>query len=73
MSRVAISSSQDLRRCHLPKAGNMSYISARYRKGEAMIERIPKKPWRKPELKPLGEIKDIAGAQGAGAQITVKT
>jgi hypothetical protein len=41
--------------------------------GEAMIKGTPKRPWRKPELKPLGEIKDIAGAQGAGAQITVKT
>jgi hypothetical protein len=42
-------------------------------RGKAMIKRTLKKPWRKPELKPLGEIKDIAGAQGAGAQITVKT
>lgn len=27
-----------------------------------------KKPWDKPQLRRLGEIKDIAGAQGAGAQ-----
>ena len=26
------------------------------------------KRWSKPELKRLGEIKDIAGAQGAGVQ-----
>ena len=26
------------------------------------------KGWTKPEIKRLGEIKDVAGAQGAGAQ-----
>jgi hypothetical protein len=33
-----------------------------------MTGKTPTKRWSKPELKRLGEIKDIAGAQGAGAQ-----
>ena len=34
----------------------------------------PRKKWIKPELKRLGEIKDVGGAQGAGAQAAgVKT
>ena len=31
-------------------------------------DRIKSKQWTKPQLKRLGEIKDVAGAQGAGAQ-----
>lgn len=27
-----------------------------------------KRTWAKPQIKRLGEIKDVAGAQGAGAQ-----
>ena len=29
---------------------------------------VPKKTWAKPRLRRLGEIKDVAAAQGAGAQ-----
>jgi hypothetical protein len=37
-------------------------------------EAISPKRWTKPELRRLGEIKDVAGAQGAGAQAAgVKT
>ena len=33
-----------------------------------MIKKLKVKAWRKPEIKRLGEIKDVAGAQGAGGQ-----
>ena len=31
-------------------------------------EMVSPKTWTKPEIRRLGEIKDVAGAQGAGAQ-----
>ncbi len=31
------------------------------------------KEWNKPAIAPLGKIRNVAGAQGAGSQITVKT
>lgn len=33
-----------------------------------MIKKLKVKAWRKPELKRLGEIKDVANAQGSGGQ-----
>lgn len=32
-----------------------------------------RKGWTKPVLKRLGKLKEVSGAQGAGAQFTVKT
>lgn len=31
-------------------------------------EALSRKAWNKPEVRPLGSVKDVAGAQGAGAQ-----
>lgn len=39
-----------------------------------MTKSTPRKRWQKPRLERLGEIKDIAGAQGTGGQAaTFKT
>jgi len=39
-----------------------------------MIKKSKLRAWRKPELKRLGEIRDVAGAQGTGNQAaTTKT
>ena len=32
------------------------------------IPKIARRPWTKPQLKLLGKLKDVNGAQGAGAQ-----
>lgn len=39
-----------------------------------MIRKSPRGRWTKPEVRRLGKIEDVAGAQGAGAQAAgVKT
>lgn len=32
------------------------------------LPQIPRQPWTKPQIKFLGKLKDVSGAQGTGSQ-----